>query len=137
MEKPIHFIETRQFKAIFPNTLNSNGTLFGGQAMQWMDEVAFITATRFTRTRMVTICTEKIKFLKAVYPESIVEVVGRIEKTEAVKLTVKVEIYVEQMYGHERNKAIEGTFVFASLDENMHPKRIDKITAKLIGATIK
>lgn len=124
MEQQIQLSETRQFKAIFPNTLNANETLFGGQAMQWMDEVAYITATRFTRQRMFTIHTEKIKFLKAVHPDSIVEVIGRVVKAEAIKLSVQVEIYVEQMYGHERYKAIDGIFVFASLDENKRPQRI-------------
>jgi acyl-CoA hydrolase len=41
--------ETRIFKAVFPNTTNHYDTLFGGTAMHLMDEVAFITATRFTR----------------------------------------------------------------------------------------
>lgn len=90
MEKHIQLSETRQFKAIFPNSLNANETLFGGQAMQWMDEVAYITATRFTRQRMFTVNTENIKFLKAVNPDSIVEVVGRIEKAELVKLNLRV-----------------------------------------------
>lgn len=125
MEKHIQLSETRQFKAIFPNLLNANETLFGGQAMQWMDEVAYITATRFTRQRMFTVNTENIKFLKAVNPDSIVEVVGRIEKAELVKLKVKVEIYVEEMYGTGRIKAIEGVFVFAALDQNRKPIRID------------
>jgi len=125
MEEQIRLSETSQFKAIFPKTLNANNTLFGGQAMQWMDEVAYITATRFTHLRMYTINTENIKFLKAVNPDSIVKVIGRIEKVEAVKLKVKVEIFVEEMYGQGRDKAIEGIFVFASLDENKQPKRID------------
>ena len=125
MEEHIKLSETRQFKAIFPNTLNANETLFGGQAMQWMDEVAYITATRFTRQRMFTVNTENIKFLKAVNPDSIVEVVGRVEKTEAVKLKVKVEIFVEEMYGQARDKAIEGVFVFVAMDENKKVKRID------------
>lgn len=125
MEEQIRLSETRQFKAIFPSTLNANETLFGGQAMQWMDEVAYITATRFTRQRMFTVKTENIRFLKAVNPDSIVEVVGRVEKAESVKLRVKVEIYVEQMYGNEREKAIEGVFVFAALDQNRKPVRID------------
>ena len=125
MEEHIKLSETRQFKAIFPNTLNANETLFGGQAMQWMDEVAYITATRFTRQRMFTVNTENIKFLKAVNPDSIVEVVGRVEKTEAVKLKVKVEIFVEEMYGQARDKAIEGVFVFVAMDENKKVRRID------------
>jgi len=123
--KQILSSETRQFKAIFPNTLNANDTLFGGQAMQWMDEVAYITATRFTRQRMFTVHTEKIRFLKTVEPNSIVEVVGRVVKAGSVKLSVLVEIYVEDMYGDGRDKAIDGIFVFATLDENNLPRRID------------
>lgn len=93
--------------------------------MQWMDEVAYITATRFTRQRMFTINTESIEFLKAVSPDSIVEVVGRVEKAEGVKLKVKVEIFVEEMYGQARDKAIEGVFVFVAMDENRKVRRID------------
>lgn len=122
-----HLIEqttTRQFKAIFPNTLNANETLFGGEAMRWMDEVAYITATRFTRRRMFTIQTDKVKFLRPVHPDSIVEVVGFVENAGAVKLTVKVEIYMEDMYSEKREKAVEASFVFASLDENCRPHRI-------------
>lgn len=62
MDERIKQSETRQFKAIFPDSLNANGTLFGGQAMKWMDEVAYITATRFTRQRMFTVNTENIYF---------------------------------------------------------------------------
>ena len=125
METLIQQSETRQFKAIFPNTLNANETLFGGQALQWMDEVAYITATRFTRQKMYTVKVENIAFLKTVSPNSIVEVVGFVVKAELVRLNVKVEIYMEEMYGRHREKAMEGTFVFATLNEHHRPKRID------------
>jgi len=124
MEEKIQQSETRQFKAIFPSTLNANDTLFGGQAMKWMDEVAYITATRFTRQRMVTINTENIKFIKPVHPNSIVEIVGTVQKVNSIKLQVKVEIFSEEMYGEIREKVIEGVFVFASLNEKNRPKRI-------------
>ncbi len=125
MNELIKLSETRQFKAVFPNTLNANDTLFGGQVMQWMDEVAYITATRYTRQRMFTVTIENIKFHKAINPDSIVEVVGSVEKAGPVKLIVKVEVFVEEMYGPAREKAIDGVFVFASLDENKRPRRID------------
>ena len=41
-EEKIERSETRLFKAVFPNTTNHYDTLFGGTAMQMMDEVAFI-----------------------------------------------------------------------------------------------
>jgi acyl-CoA hydrolase len=125
MEDHIRMCETRQFKVIFPHTLNANGTLFGGQAMYWMDEVAYITATRFTRQRMYTIKAESINFIKAVCPDSIVELVGKVEKAGTVRLIIRVDMFVEEMYGKKREKAMEGIFVFAELNENRKPKRID------------
>lgn len=125
MEERIRISETRQFKAIFPNTLNANDTLFGGQALNWMDEVAYITATRFTRRRMFTVNIEHIKFHKPIEPDTIIEIIGRVEDPGAVRLIVKVEVFAEEMYGRGRGKAIEGIFVFASLDENKRPRRID------------
>lgn len=121
METRIKLSKTRQFKAIFPNTLNANETLFGGQALQWMDEVAYITATRFTRQKMYTVKVINIEFLKTVNPNSIVEVVGYVEKAEMVRLNVKVEIFTEEMYGQGREKAMQGNFVFAALDDHHRP----------------
>jgi len=47
MDDRIMKSETKQFKVIFPHTLNDHDTLFGGIAMQWMNEVAYIVAFRF------------------------------------------------------------------------------------------
>ena len=62
IETRIQNAETRIFKVVFPNTTNHYNTLFGGTAMQLMDEVAFITATRFSRKRVVTVSSSKIDF---------------------------------------------------------------------------
>ena len=40
---------SRVSKVVFPTTTNHHSTLFGGTALAWMDEVSFITATRFSR----------------------------------------------------------------------------------------
>jgi acyl-CoA hydrolase len=113
MDEQIRLSKSYQFKAVLPNTLNANDTRFGSQSMQWMDEVAYITATRFTRQHMFIVNTENIKFLKAANANCFVEVIGRIENVEAVKLKVKVEIFVEKMYARAHDKAIEGIFIFA------------------------
>jgi len=110
--------ETRQFKVIIPGVLNAHNTLFGGIAMQWMDEVAYITATRFTRQKVVTVSSDKINFKHAVPYGSIVEIIGRVAEIGAVKLEVKVEIYLEHMFEEGRKKVIEGKFTFAAIDDN-------------------
>lgn len=67
---------TRVSKVIFPTTTNHHSTLFGGTALAWMDEVSFITATRFCRKRLVTVSTEKINFNHPIPSGTIIELVG-------------------------------------------------------------
>lgn len=117
--------ETRIFKAVFPNTTNHYDTLFGGTAMQLMDEVAFITATRYSRKRMVTVSSDKIDFKKPIPGGTIVELIGKVIQTGNTSLKVLVEIFVEEMYSDERYKAITGTFTFVAIDEYKRPVPID------------
>jgi acyl-CoA hydrolase len=116
--------KTTHYKVVFPRDLNNNGTLFGGLAMQWMDEVAYITATRFTRKKMVTVSVSKVNFIAPVEPNMIVEISGTVQKVSSVKMEVLVEIFQEDMYSDFRNKAVDATFIFAAVDENNKPVRL-------------
>ncbi|PSL31879.1 acyl-CoA thioesterase [Chitinophaga ginsengisoli] len=123
-EKQIADSVTRIFKAVFPNTVNHYDTLFGGTAMQLMDEAAFITATRFSRMRMVTVSSDRIDFKMAIPHGTIIELVGTVIHVGTTSLKVEVDIYVEQMYNTHREKAISGTFTFVAIDEQKKPTRI-------------
>ncbi|MGZ3874517.1 MAG: acyl-CoA thioesterase [Mucilaginibacter sp.] len=123
-EQRIKSAETRIFKAVFPNTTNHYDTLFGGTAMHLMDEVAFITATRFTRKTMVTVSSDRIDFNKPIPAGTIIELVGKIQHIGNSSLKVLVEIYVEEMYSFEREKAITGTFTLVAIDKDKKPVKI-------------
>lgn len=125
-EERIERATTRIFKAVFPNTTNHYDTLFGGTAMQLMDETAFITATRFSRERMVTVSSERIDFTRPIPAGTIVELVGKVEKIGNTSLTVRVEIFVEEMYSQDREKAVSGAFTFVAMDKDKNPMKILK-----------
>jgi acyl-CoA hydrolase len=125
-EERIEASETRITKAVFPNTTNHYATLFGGTALQWMDEAAFITATRFCRQKMVTVCSDRIDFKHPIPAGTFVELVGRVVKVGNTSLQVQVTVYLEQMYDESRTKAIEGLFTFVAIDENMQPVPVRK-----------
>jgi acyl-CoA hydrolase len=123
-EERIARSETRIFKAVFPNTTNHYDTLFGGTAMQLMDEVAFIAATRFSRQRMVTVSSDRIDFKKPIPGGTIVELVGKISYIGTTSLKVRVEIFTEQMYSDVREMAVRGEFTFVAIDEEKKPVKI-------------
>lgn len=115
---------THIFKAVFPSTTNHYDTLFGGTAMQLMDEVAFICATRFTRKRVVTVSSDRIDFKHPIPAGTIIELIAKVSKVGTTSLDVKVEIFLEEMYTDTRNKAITGHFTFVAIDENKRPTSI-------------
>jgi acyl-CoA hydrolase len=124
IEEQINKSETRQVKVVFKNLINDHNTLFGGIALQWMDEVAYITATRFCRKKVVTTSTDKISFKKPIPYGTIVEIIGKIAKVGAVKLVINVQIFLEEKYTDLREKAVEGNFIFAAVDENNMPVKL-------------
>lgn len=117
--------ETRIFKAVFPNTTNHYDTLFGGTAMQFMDEVAFITATRYSRQRMVTVSSDRIDFTKPIPAGTIVELVGKVVHLGTTSLKVKVEIFIEEMYSYHRERAVNGVFTFVAIDADKNPIKLE------------
>lgn len=121
MDDKIMRAETRQFKVIFPNTLNDHDTLFGGTAMKWMDEVAYITAIRFSKKKMVTVSVEKVQFLKPMKSGTIAEIIGKVIKVGNVKIEIQVEIYIEEMYSEKRQKVVNALFTFAAIDNSNKP----------------
>ncbi|WP_370088838.1 acyl-CoA thioesterase [Ekhidna sp.] len=126
LDERIEKSETRIFKAVFPNTTNHYDTLFGGTAMHAMDEVAFITATRFSRMRMVTVSSSKIDFKKPIPAGTIVELIGRVTEIGNTSLKVSVQIFIEEMYSESREQAIEGEFSFVAIDSDRNPIPIPK-----------
>jgi acyl-CoA hydrolase len=116
--------ETRVFKAVFPNTTNHYDTLFGGTAMQLMDEVAFITATRYSRLKMVTVSSDKIDFTKPIPAGTLIELVGHVIHIGNSSIKVQVDIYIEQMYSEHREKAISGNFTMVAIGEDKKPVKI-------------
>lgn len=124
LEERIEKSTTHIFKAVFPGTTNHYDTLFGGTALYSMDEVAFITATRFTRLKVVTVSSDKIDFTKPIPAGTLIELIGKVVKVGTTSLQVQVDIFIEQMYSDEREKAVTGVFTFVALDENKKPIKI-------------
>lgn len=113
--------ETRIFKAVFPNTTNHYDTLFGGTALQLMDEVSFICATRFSRQKVVTVSSDRVDFKMPIPSGTLVELVANIDKVGKTSIVVGVDIFVEEMYSEKRERAVHGTFTMVAVDDQKKP----------------
>jgi acyl-CoA hydrolase len=113
--------ETRMVYPIFPGSANHYDTLFGGQAMAWMDQAAFICATRWCRQKVVTAHSSAIDFHQAIPVGTIVELVAKVIKVGRTSMTVQVQLWVEPMRQPERSLACEGSFVLVAVDDHNQP----------------
>ncbi len=119
ISKRIQQSRTSIYKVVFPNTTNHYDTLFGGTAMNLMDEVAFIAATRFSRKKVVTISSDKIDFKEPIPAGTIVQLTAEVIDIGNTSLKVKVDLFQEEMYKDTpQRKSISGVFTFVALDEN-------------------
>ncbi|WP_208426211.1 acyl-CoA thioesterase [Salinibacter sp.] len=113
--------ETRIVHAVFPGDTNHYHTLFGGTALEWMDQAAFICATRWCRTKVVTVRTSEIDYKHPVPEGTIVELIARIADTGTTSLTVRVDMFIEPMDEHDRTLACTGQFTLVALDDQDDP----------------
>lgn len=123
-EERIAAARTRTFKAVFPGETNHYDTLFGGTALQWMDEVAFIAATRYAREKVVTVSSDRMEFKVPIPSGSLVELDAQISKVGVSSIEVKVNLYKEDMYSDQRELAVSGSFVMVAIGEDRKPVKL-------------
>ena len=123
-EEKIQNSETHVFKVVFPNITNHHNTMFGGTVMEMMDEVAFMTATRFARKSFVTVSCDRIDFKKPIPADTLVELIGRVKYVGNSSLKVNVQVFIEQMYDEIREKAVSGDFTLVAIGDDKKPMKI-------------
>lgn len=109
-----------------PNHLNSAGRLFGGELMQWIDEVAGLVAKRHCRMNVTTASVDNLRFLKGAYQGDTVVIIGKITYVGRTSMEVRVDTYCENVIG-ERRPINRAYFTMVALDENDHPVEVPQI----------
>ncbi len=100
--------------------LNHYGRLFGGQLLRWVDEFAWIAATRdFPASRFVTRAMDKVEFRHQVKNGEIltfdVHRSGCGRSSVRYQVTVRAQSPAENM---EERQVFSTEVVFAAVDEN-------------------
>lgn len=120
-------IEARLQEIVFPDHTNHLGTLFGGQALAWMDKAAFIAATRYSRRTVVTARSEQVDFRLPIRQGQLVETIARVVEVGRTSMQVDVELVAEDLLSGERETCTRGRFVMIALDSRGRPVAVDPL----------
>lgn len=116
--------EARLLEIVFPDHTNHLGTLFGGQALAWMDKAAFIAASRYARRTVVTARSDQVDFKLPIRQGQLVETIARVVEVGRTSMQVQVELVAEDLLSGRRQVCTRGRFVMIALDDQGAPTPI-------------
>lgn len=120
-------LEAEMTEIVFPDHTNHLGTLFGGQALAWMDKAAFVAASRYARCTVVTARSERVDFHAGVPQGALVRLVARVVATGRTSIQVEVEMHCEDLRGGDAVLATRGRFTMVALDGAGRPTPVPPV----------
>ena len=119
----------RTRKMIAARDLNSNGTLFGGRVLDWIDEEAFIFAScQLESTSVVTRTMSEINFVATARQGEVIEVGMEVVAFGRTSITLRCEVRNRQT--KQTITAVE-KIVFVLVDQDGRPVAHGKFEPKI------
>jgi len=113
-----------QTAIVFPNDLNTIGTLFGGRVMEQADRVAAVVAHRHAGRVCVTLGIDSVRFLAPARHGDILVFQSCVNRTWKTSMEVGVKVLVENFETLRRRHIFSAYFTFVGVDERLHPVEI-------------
>ena len=111
---------------LLPRDTNSQGTVFGGIILSYIDMAGAIEAHRHTRMdRFVTVAMREVIFHKPVMVGDLVSFYAEIVKVGTTSITVQVIVEAERVgTSSEQVRVTEAEVVYVAVDEKRQKKKI-------------
>ena len=109
-----------QTKMVLPNDTNPLNTLFGGRLLEWMDEIASISAHKHSGRVVVTASINNVSFDEPIFSGEIVLLQAKVSRSYNSSMEVFVDVFVENHDGSKK-KCNEAIYNFVAIDQNRNP----------------
>ena len=119
-----HGPETRLGRLVQPADANEHGTLFGGEAMRFMDIAAAVAAIRYARGPVITAHVDAIDFRTPVRIGVFLEAIARVVAVGRTSMVVDVVLEAEDRRTADRTITTTGRFVLVAIDDEGHPREV-------------
>jgi acyl-CoA hydrolase len=106
------------FALVRPEHLNHYGYLFGGQLLKWVDEYAWLAASReFPGSRLVTRALDRIDFKTRIANGSILRFVIDRTRQGSTSVTYQVNVFGQAPEVPAEKEVFSTAITFVSVDE--------------------
>ncbi len=113
---------------MMPYHANPAGNVNGGVIMQLIDDAAFVIATRFARSNVVTASIDRIDFHRPVHVGDLITLRGCLNMTHRSSMEIGVRVEGEDMKSGEVRHIASAYLTFVALGTNGKPIPIPEYT---------
>jgi acyl-CoA hydrolase len=126
MEYPASASRTVKTLLVLPSDTNSYGTIFGGQVLALIDEVAAIAAMRHCKQPVVTASIDSVDFLNPARLGDILTVEAFVTWTGNTSMEVYAEVVSENRTG-EKNLTTTSFVTMVAIDKEGKPVAVPSV----------
>ena len=116
-----------QTAIVFPNDLNSLGTLFGGRVMELCDRVCAVVARRHANRNCVTLGIDSVRFLASARHGDVLIFKAAVNRVWRTSMEIGVKVFVEDFRTLQRKHIVSAYFTFVGVDDKLCPVEIAPI----------
>ena len=116
-----------QTAVVFPNDLNSYGTLFGGRVLELADRVAGVVGKRHSGKVCVTLAIDSVRFLAPAKEGDILVFQASVNRVWKTSMEIGVKVFAENYKTLHRVHIFSAYFTFVALDDHLKPSLIGSV----------
>ncbi|MGD7044884.1 acyl-CoA thioesterase [Jeotgalibacillus proteolyticus] len=127
---PMSLSRTIQSKLVLPPDTNHLQTIFGGQVLSYIDEIAAITAMKHANLVVVTASIDSVDFLSAARVGDVLELDAVISSTGRTSMEVFVRVRSKNLLTRKERITTQSFLTMVAVDDRGRPSEVPGITAE-------
>lgn len=115
---------TETTKLLQYKEINGQNRLFGGRLMEWIDEIAALTAMRHCGGLVTTCAVDNLRFKYGAYINEVIVLIGKVTYVGNTSMEVRVDTYVENIETGIRRAINHAYLICVHVDDNGNPMSV-------------
>lgn len=127
MKKPISESRTLQTRLVLPANTNHIGTIFGGNVLAYIDEIAAIAAMKHAESTVVTASIDSVNFVSSARTGDVLNLEAIVTYTGTTSMEVYVRVSAHNLLENREQLTTESFLTMVAVDEEGHPKQVPEV----------